>query len=67
MKQITNFLTELFEEHERDERLVSMVTCRWGSETVKLGITQIDKGQISTVKRSQSLSAYPWTEVSAKG
>ena len=59
MEQITNFLTELFEKQERDERLVSMVTCWWGSKTVKLGMTQIDKGQISTVKSSQSFECLP--------
>ena len=43
------------ERHRRiSERLVlkgAMVPRRWGSEALKVGIKQVDEGQISTVKR----------------
>jgi len=47
----------------------TMVTCRWGSETVKLGMTQIiiDNVQISTVKRSQSFECLPLDRALCKG
>ena len=45
----------------------TMATCRWGSETVNLGMTQIDNGQISTVKRSQSFECLPLDRALCKG
>ena len=29
----------------------TVLRCRWGNETIKFGIKQVDKSQISTVER----------------
>ena len=41
----------IYREDEWSVSKETVVLRRWGSETLKFGIKQVDKGQISTAKR----------------